>query len=330
MSTSDLAIATKALRRVYRSRDAFMSRRHTDRVAVAGLDLEVARGELFGLLGPNGAGKTTTIKMLSTLLLPTSGSAQVLNLDVETDVRALRRRIGLVLGGDRGLYERVSARDNLRYFAHLYYLPHRTQRRRVEEVLEIVGLSDRGDDRVERFSRGMRQRLHFARGLLHDPDLIFLDEPTIGVDPVGARELRTLTRGLVSAGKTVLLTTHYMPEAEELCDRMMVIAKGRVQALGSPAALKASACHGHHVQLSLRPGREYVTQVLQSLPWVCNLREERDDQGLRVLIQSKQDHASAAAMITAKVALLPGEVVAPYQATLEDVYIDLVREAANE
>jgi len=199
----------------------------------------VERGELFGLLGPNGAGKTTTIKMLITLLLPTAGSARILGHDVVAEPREVRRRVGYVFGGDRGLYERLSALDNLRYFSELYGVPPREQRQRIGELLELVGLTGRERERVEGYSRGMRQRLHIARGLLHRPEVLFLDEPSIGIDPVGARELRSTVASLVEGGTTVLLTTHYMFEADELCDRIAVIADGRIVAEGTPAALKA-------------------------------------------------------------------------------------------
>jgi ABC-type transport system involved in cytochrome c biogenesis ATPase subunit len=141
--------------------------------------------------------------MLITLLIPTSGSASVLGFDVVRDAREVRRRIGYVFGGDRGLYERLSAYDNLRYFAELYAVPAREQRRRIDELLDLVGLAGREKERVEGYSRGMRQRLHIARGLLHDPPVVFLDEPTLGVDPVGARELRTTIASLAESGKTV-------------------------------------------------------------------------------------------------------------------------------
>src|SRR6185312_3812258 len=180
------------------------------------------------------AGKTTTIKMLITLLLPTAGEARVLGLDVVRQAHEVRRRIGYVFGGERGLYERLSGLDNLRYFAELYGVSGKAQRARIDEVLELVGLRGRERERVEGYSRGMRQRLHIARGILHDPEVVFLDEPTIGVDPVGARALRSTIAGLVEAGKTVLLTTHYMFEADALCDRIAVIAKGEIVAQGTP------------------------------------------------------------------------------------------------
>src|SRR6266540_274259 len=194
------------LRRTYRTHTGTVRRKTKEIEAVRGVSFVIEEGELFGLLGPNGAGKTTTIKMLITLLIPTSGSARVLGLDVVKDSREVRKRIGYVFGGERGLYERLSAYDNLRYFAELYAVPPREQKARIAELLELVGLAGREKERVEGYSRGMRQRLHIARGLLHDPSVLFLDEPTIGLDPVGARELRSLVASLVSEQrKTVLL-----------------------------------------------------------------------------------------------------------------------------
>src|ERR671937_1368721 len=170
------AIEAADLRRTYRTHTGTLRRKPKDIEAVRGVSFEVEKGELFGLLGPNGAGKTTTIKMLITLLIPTAGEARVLGYDVVRDAREVRKRIGYVFGGERGLYERLSALDNLRYFAELYGVSGREQKRRLGEVLEIVGLKGRERERVEGYSRGMRQRLHIARGLLHDPEVVFLDE----------------------------------------------------------------------------------------------------------------------------------------------------------
>src|ERR671939_1361312 len=202
-----MVIEALDLRRTYRTTTGTLRRRPLEVEAVRGVSFDVPEGELFGLLGPNGAGKTTTIKMLITLLLPTAGSARVLGHDVVADPREVRKRIGYVFGGDRGLYERLSARDNLRYFAELYGVSGKAQRARIDEVLELVGLSGREQERVEGYSRSMRQRLHIARGILHDPEVVFLDEPTIGVDPVGARDLRQTISG-------------HMFEADSLCDRI--------------------------------------------------------------------------------------------------------------
>src|ERR671922_698896 len=184
-------IEARDLRRTYRTTTGTFRRRTLEVEAVRGISFAVEDGELFGLLGPNGAGKTTTIKMLITLLIPTSGEARVLGYDVVKDAREVRKRVGYVFGGERGAYDRLSGLDNLRYFAELYGVPPKVQKRRIPELLELVGLTGRERERVEGYSRGMKQRLHIARGLLHDPPVVILDEPTIGVDPVGARELRS-------------------------------------------------------------------------------------------------------------------------------------------
>jgi ABC-2 type transport system ATP-binding protein len=232
------AINAAALKKIFITKTGFWTRKSKATVAVDGISFDVPQGELFGLLGPNGAGKTTTVKMLSTLLLPTSGSISILGMDIVKQTREVRKRIGFTFGGARGLYTRLSGSDNLRYFAELYGLDPAVSRKRIPALIETVGLTGRGEDRVENYSSGMQQRLHLARALLHDPELIFLDEPTVGIDPIGARELRRTIRELKARGKTILLTTHYMAEAEELCDRIAIIKKGRIVALDTPSALK--------------------------------------------------------------------------------------------
>src|SRR3954471_20749223 len=271
-------IEAENLVRTYRTSTGTIRRRSLEVEAVRGVSFEVGEGELFGLLGPNGAGKTTTIKMLITLLIPTGGSARGLGLDVVKDAREVRKRIGYVFGGERGLYERLSGLDNLRYFAELYGVTGKAQRLRIQEVLEMVGLFGREQERVEGYSRGMRQRLHIARGILHDPAVVFLDEPTIGVDPVGARALRATIAQLVEAGKTVLLTTHYMFEADSLCDRIAVIARGEIVAEGTPAALKANVSEGGVVEVEVFGIEDEAVERLRALEGVRSLSVEPREQ----------------------------------------------------
>ena len=261
-------IEVNGLRRTYKTTTGVIRRKPLQVEAVRGIDFAVQKGELFGLLGPNGAGKTTTIKMLITLLLPTAGEAHVLGYDVVSQPREIRKRIGYVFGGDKGLYERLSALDNLRYFAELYGVTGAEQKRRIGELLELVGLEGREKERVEGYSRGMRQRLHIARGIVHDPEVVFLDEPTIGVDPVGARELRQMIAGLVTAGKTVLLTTHYMFEADSLCDRIAVIAKGRIVGSGTPTELKRGVADGRVTEIEVFGIEERSVERLRGLAGV--------------------------------------------------------------
>jgi len=205
--------------------------------ALRGISLQVQLGSVQGLLGPNGAGKTTLTKILSTVLLPSAGHASVLGHDVVTDTAAVRREIGVVLGGDRGLYQRLSARHNLEYWAALYRVPKAVAQKRIPELLERVGLQERADVLVDTYSRGMKQRLHLARGLIADARVLLLDEPTIGMDPLAALEFRQLVKDLRAAGKSILLTTHDMEEAEEVCDSVALIDHGRLLAIETPAAL---------------------------------------------------------------------------------------------
>jgi ABC-2 type transport system ATP-binding protein len=207
-------------------------------IAVNGIDLRVERGEIFGVLGPNGAGKTTTLRMIATLLEPTSGDVTVLGIDVRTHPREIRASLGAMLSGERSLYWKLTARENLEYFAALYHVPPKEIASRIDAALAAVKLADRADDYVERYSTGMRQRLALARALLPDPPLVILDEPTVGLDPQAARDLRDRVRELKRQGRTVLLTTHYMEEADQLCDRIAIIDHGEIVALDTPAALK--------------------------------------------------------------------------------------------
>ena len=227
-------VDVRQIGRVYRS-----PRRSTETVALHDINLTVDDGEIHGLLGPNGAGKTTLVKVLSTVLTPTSGRASVLGHDVVDAPKQVRATIGVVFGGERGLYPRVSARRNLAFWSALYHLDARAARLRSAELLERVGLADRADEPVEEFSRGMKQRLHLARGLLHDPRVLFLDEPTSGLDPVGAHAFRDLVRELRRDGRSVLLSTHDMAEAEALCDRVSLIDHGRL-VLSEPVRAVAS------------------------------------------------------------------------------------------
>jgi ABC-2 type transport system ATP-binding protein len=316
-------IEARDLRRTYRTTTGVIRRRKIDVEAVRGVSFDVADGELFGLLGPNGAGKTTTIKMLITLLLPTAGSARVLGFDVVADAREVRKRIGYVFGGERGLYERLPALDNLRYFAELYGVPPREQRRRIDELLDLVGLKGREKERVEGYSRGMRQRLHIARGLLHDPRVLFLDEPTIGVDPVGARDLRATIAALTAAGKTVLLTTHYMFEADSLCDRIAVIARGEIVAEGTPRQLKDRVSDGRVVEVEVYGVPDATVERVRALPGVRSVAVEEREQAQLLVVQTESDVELTHQLLGQLDGTTVGRV-SSREPTLEDAYVALV------
>ncbi|MBO3738240.1 ABC transporter ATP-binding protein [Actinoplanes flavus] len=320
---SDYAIEAEGLRRTYRTRTGWLRPRRETVEAVRGVDLTVRRGELFGLLGPNGAGKTTTIKMLNTLLIPTAGTARIRGFDVVEQTREVRRRIGYVFGGDRGLYDRLSALDNLRYFAELYGVPPRDQKRRIAELLELVGLTGRERERVEGYSRGMRQRLHIARGLLHAPEVLFLDEPSIGVDPVAARELRRTVAGLAANGATVVLTTHYMAEADELCDRIAVISGGEIQALGTPAELRSRADGRRVVEVEAYGVPDTAISALRGLPGVRETSVE-DRGALQLLTVQSDAHVDVQGDVLRELAGIRLGRVDSREPTLEDAYVAIV------
>jgi ABC-2 type transport system ATP-binding protein len=310
------------LRRVYRTTTGTFRRKRLDVEAVRGISFDVQKGELFGLLGPNGAGKTTTIKMLITLLLPTSGAARVLGMDVVKEAQEVRRQIGYVFGGDRGLYERLSALDNLRYFAELYGVDPKSQKARISYLFELVGLNGREKERVEGYSRGMRQRLHIARGLIHDPPVMFLDEPTIGVDPIGARELRSTISSLTDAGKTVLLTTHYMFEADSLCDRIAVIAGGKIIGSGTPHELKAGVAHRFVTEIEVFGLRSETVESLRRIPGIDSVSVEERDQA-QVLIVQAADAGLTQVMLSTLQDVRVGRIM-DREPTLEDAYVSMV------
>ncbi|HET7225926.1 MAG TPA: ABC transporter ATP-binding protein [Candidatus Eisenbacteria bacterium] len=222
--------------------------------ALAGVDVRIERGEIFGLLGPNGAGKTTFIKILNTLLLPTSGTAFVAGCDVVRQPREVRRRISLVSGGEASGYGILTVRECLWMFSQFYGVPGKVAWPRIDRLIEVVDLKEQAHARINRLSTGQRQRMNFARGFVSDPEVMFLDEPTLGMDVHAARTLRAFVAQWVRErpGRTVLLTTHYMAEAEELCDRIAIVDRGQVLACDSVPALRRRVQGGQHVELEVR------------------------------------------------------------------------------
>ncbi len=321
------AIEIQNLKRVYRAQIGVVNRKIKEVVAVEDISFDVQAGELFGLLGPNGAGKTTTVKMLATLLIPTGGTARVAGFDVVKQANEVRQRIGFIFGGERGLYWRLSGEDNLRYFASLYGVDPAVSKKRIPYLLEMVGLQGRGNERVGGYSRGMKQRLHVARTLLHDPDILFLDEPTIGLDPVGAREFRQVILSLQSQKKTILLTTHYMFEADALSDRIAIINKGKVIALDTPGGLKKHVSDLSIVELETFGVPENVLDNLRALPFIDSLSVEDHEQKQLLMLQTARGAEAVPDVMSALQGLRVGRVVVR-EPTLEDAYVRLVGSAA--
>ena len=336
--SSTAAVETKDLVKVFeRGRRTIWQRlrREPDRRerfrAVDGIDLRVESGEIFGLLGPNGAGKTTTMKMLATLLIPTTGTIRVLGIDPLARPREVRAKLGAMLSGERSLYWKLTGRENLEYFAALYHVPPSETKSRIARVLGAVKLADRADDYVERYSTGMRQRLALARALLPDPPLVILDEPTVGLDPQASRDLRDRVRELKAQGRTVLLTTHYMEEADQLCDRVAIIDHGRIVALDTPAALKRTirAEEVVHLEMTLVGDEAPVIDRLARSATVA--RSERSNGTLAVTAHcvSARDFVPAAfdAARSTGTTIRHVEVV---PVTLEDVFLALTGRALRE
>lgn len=317
------AISVQDLTKVYPAAVRLFGDRGKEKLAVDSVTFEVGRGEIFGLLGPNGAGKTTTIKMLSTLLIPTSGSATVLGMDVVKDAVRLRPMINLVSGGERGLYFRLTGRQNLEFFSDMYRVPREEKKRKIKALLEQVGLTEAADTRVENYSRGMKQRLHLARGLVNDPEVLFLDEPTLGLDPEISRETRALIRALSHEGMTIMLTTHYMFEADELCNRLAIISDGRIKALGSPYSMKQAVRNDTVIEIEAREMGEAQRKELLGLPGVSAVSIEflEGRQLARMVVED------APSLIPTVAALLESRKVISIrvdQPTLEDAYIKTV------
>jgi ABC-2 type transport system ATP-binding protein len=295
-------------------------------LAVDGLDLEVWRGEFFGLLGPNGAGKTTTIGMLTTRVIPTSGEAVVAGLDVRTRSVDVKRIIGVVTQ-ENTLDRRLTVWENLYYHGRYFGLSRGVARHEADRALRLVRLEDRARYFVDQLSGGMQQRLLIGRSLVHRPEVLFLDEPTAGIDPQGRLALWEILQGLHREGQTILLTTHYMEEADELCQRVAIMDHGRILAIGSPEELRRSVAADTVLSLQFEPVTEDVMAALRALPGVKGL--ESGSGGLRVYADG--DHGLlpqvVQTVLAEGVALRDVSVRTP---TLETVFIKLTGRELRE
>ncbi len=327
----EFAIKTENLGRIYKIRGGKKSD-PKELVALNSIDLQVQRGELFGLLGPNGAGKTTLIKILTTLLSPTSGRAWVAGYDVSEQVNQVRQRINMVSGGESSGYGLLTVRENLWMFAQFYGLSSAEANRRIKALLKVVGLEDRINSKSSDLSTGLRQKMNIVRGFLTDPDVLFLDEPTLGLDVGASRDVRRFVREWVGqdATRTLLLTTHYMVEAEELCDRVAIINKGRVLACDTPTNLKHRLQRDVIYRMEVSPLNSLGTAAFEALPGVRKIvHRPQDGSSVLELILAQDDALSVvvATLTSADKHILNLQKREP---TLEDVFVDLVGYSMEE
>ena len=291
-----------------------------DRVAVDRLTLAIPSGTIFGFLGPNGAGKTTTVRMLTTLIAPTRGTARVAGHDLTAQDDAIRRVVG-ILTETPGIYDKLSARQNLLFFARLYDVPEAHAVERIQRYLQVMELWERRDDPVGGFSKGMRQKLAIARALLHDPSIVFLDEPTAGLDPEAARTVRDVIQSLRTEGRTIFLTTHNLTEADELCD-MIAVFRTRLLRVDSPESLRA-AFYGRETRIRVDGDARAFCQAAQALPFVRSVTAEAE-----TLIVALDDPRAGNPLLVAALVRAGARIqyVQPTAHSLEDVYLKLVQD----
>ena len=316
------AIAATGVRRVYATKPKPV-------VALDGVALAVAPGEFFGLLGPNGAGKTTLIKILTTLLLPTSGDARIFGFDVATETKRIRRIMNMVAGGEQSGYGILTVREQLWMFSQFYGLPTREGWARTDQLIEAVGLGEQRLQRVSTLSTGQRQKMNMARGLLNDPWILFLDEPTLGLDVAAARSIRELVldwKGAVP-GRTVLLTTHYMAEADELCERIAIVDHGRILAIGTPDELKKRVQRESIFRLEL-DSLDAGIPALARLPGVVSAAPaaDMDPELQRIAVNLVLEEDAALGGVVTALARIGSHILAlrKSEPTLEDVFVELV------
>jgi ABC-2 type transport system ATP-binding protein len=300
--------------------------------ALDGVTLDIPRGELIGVLGPNGAGKTTLIKILTTLLAPSSGVAEVSGFDVVTQSEEVRTRINMVAGGESSGYGLLTVRENLWMFAQFYGIPSKDARKRIDELLERMGMTDRAGSKMSTLSTGQRQKINIIRGFLTDPSVLFLDEPTLGLDVNAARDVRTLVRDWMAEdrSRTLLLTTHYMMEADELCDRVAIVNHGRMLACDTPERLKEALRQRIVYHLAVTPIGANSIDALRAVPGVISLAHVSGDGRsiLEVVLEREDILGALLATLSSRSAKLLN--LATHEATLEDVFVKLVGRSMKE
>ena len=300
-------------------------KRFGDFTAVNDLSFEIKSGEVFGLLGPNGAGKTTTMSMLSTMLKPTSGKASVNGFDIRTNEDDVRKSIGIVFQ-DQSLDEELTAYENMDFHGRLYRIPKSTRQKKIMELLKLVELEDKKDNLVKTYSGGMRRRLEIARGLLHEPKVLFLDEPTLGLDPQTRNHLWDYIAKLnQEKGITIILTTHYMEEADKLCHRIAIIDKGQIIAMDTSEKLKNDI--GGDVITIVSSERDNLYSAIKSLPAIKNI--ELHDSSITVGLQNAEKHVAEIVNMASEKGILI-DSLSIHKPTLEDVFLHFTGRTIRE
>jgi len=313
----DIIVSDLTKKFVKKGKRKLLRREKEDILAVDHISVKVKKGELFGLLGPNGAGKTTLVKCLATLLIPDEGTATIDGHDIITDPISVRKILGITTGGERTLYWKLSARDNLKYFASLYGLSSKDAEERIDYLLDIMDLKKKQHQRLEKYSTGMRQKVSIARAILHDPKILLLDEPTLGLDPSFSMFLRSFIKNELNKkeGKTILLTTHYMDEADQLCDRIAFVDKGKLIVVDTSKNLKRNVSKNEALEIRC------IGNIEKLENFNAHIKNKKNYTKIRILHENTEDIMDDVLKdVKEKAKILSVNVTRP---TLEDVFVHL-------
>jgi len=313
----DIIVSDLTKKFVKKGKRKLLRREKEDILAVDHISVKVKKGELFGLLGPNGAGKTTLVKCLATLLIPDEGTATIDGHDIITDPISVRKILGITTGGERTLYWKLSARDNLKYFASLYGLSSKDAEERIDYLLGIMDLKKKQHQRLEKYSTGMRQKVSIARAILHDPKILLLDEPTLGLDPSFSMFLRSFIKNELNKkeGKTILLTTHYMDEADQLCDRIAFVDKGKLIVVDTSKNLKKNVSKNEALEIKC------IGNIEKLENFNAHIKNKKNYTKIRILHENTEDIMDDVLKdVKEKAKILSVNVTRP---TLEDVFVHL-------
>ncbi len=313
----DIIVSDLTKKFVKKGKRKLLRREKEDILAVDHISVKVKKGELFGLLGPNGAGKTTLVKCLATLLIPDEGTATIDGHDIITDPISVRKILGITTGGERTLYWKLSARDNLKYFASLYGLSSKDAEERIDYLLDIMDLKKKQHQRLEKYSTGMRQKVSIARAILHDPKILLLDEPTLGLDPSFSMFLRSFIKNELNKkeGKTILLTTHYMDEADQLCDRIAFVNKGKLIVVDTSKNLKKNVSKNEALEIKC------IGNIEKLENFNAHIKNKKNYTKIRILHENTEDIMDDVLKdVKEKAKILSVNVTRP---TLEDVFVHL-------